>query len=140
MVARFLTLCLLLCACGQAHAQRTLRYEPICKSCQIGIEPVAVLGDEDRGGVGNNFAIARDGRGRFLVSYPEAGDELLIFGAVGSYQKTFGRRGSQPGEVYWMDQITVEGEEIHLFDTIARRCTVRLASYRKEGFQCPLVA
>jgi hypothetical protein len=114
----------LLLAASGVHAQTLFDHEVQCPSCVIRIEPHVVLGDDDHAVVGENFAIARDARGRFLVSYPESGSELLVFDSRGEYLRTVGRRGQGPGEYIWIDKIVVVGDRIHLFDALGRRWTV----------------
>ncbi len=107
--------------------------EPDCPPCRISLELATTLGDDEEGLVGNFFAIARDGRGRYLTAFPEYGSSMAVFAADGTYLRSFGRSGQGPGEFRWIDKIRTTSDRIHVFDTPAQRRTILTLDFDVEG-------
>ncbi len=102
-----------------ARAQEAiqLRGTPSCQTCRILVRKELTLGGLDAPGVGQQFCVARDAKGRFFVSNDNAGDEVGVYGPEGEFLRTLGRSGQGPGEWSWVNHIVASRDEIHLFDS-----------------------
>src|SRR5690606_19510004 len=118
-------LCLLIGAfAATVHAQESVLKGPTCEACTISVTHVVTLGDNDRGLVGPQFVGLRDARGRYWISHPQSGDEVVVFDARGRYVHTFGRAGEGPGEFRRIRQMALGGDDVYLFDPRLARATV----------------
>jgi hypothetical protein len=73
---------------------------PSCPSCEVHLDPIAVLGHVEDPVLLRDFPIVvRDGRGRFHATVRNARDhEVIVYDTDGSVLRTIGRGGDGPGE------------------------------------------
>ena len=99
--------------------------EPTCAECRIVLTPVVSLGDSVGPGViGGLSTIAQLQDGRYVLSYHQLDDELLVFSRDGRYLQSVGRRGRGPGEFEFIHWVRAQGDKIYVFDPHLRRQTV----------------
>lgn len=107
------------------HTAQEVTSERACPRCTLRAERIATLGDREGPGiVGDNFAVARGGDGRFFVSYRSNPGEILVFDSMGAYTHTVGREGDGPGEFRVPSTLAFADGRLHVFDSRSRRHTV----------------
>jgi hypothetical protein len=97
----------------------TIRGAPQCETCRIRARLVTRLGSlGDDNGPARYVWLARDSRGRYLVSPAASEDRVLIYGSNGRLQGELGRRGEGPGEFKVPGFVQVNADTIAVYDRI----------------------
>jgi hypothetical protein len=114
-----------------ARQQEVLLSRASCERCGITVTPVVTLGDSDGpGAIGSISTIDRLADGRYVLSYDEADDELVVFSPEGRFLRRVGRRGNGPGEFQFIRWVRAVGDELHVFDARLRRHTILSSDFR----------
>ncbi len=118
-----------------ATVPRTIvRSKVACSRCRLTLEPVVRLGSANgpQGLGGTGRRVKRDSRGRYLVvDINTAARQVFVFEPDGRYLKTFGGRGSGPGEYRFISQLFVlPGDSLRLHDAAIPRYTIYDPEYR----------
>ncbi len=103
--------------------------ERLCASCNVRLERIATLGDNNGPGAISTFrvALAKDTAGRYLVS---EGAPLSVYSAQGTFLRTVGRRGGGPGEYRRIWRIAPFSQGTIIFDDFAKRSTVLSLNFK----------
>ena len=96
-----------------------------CADCGLRFSRVAVLGTDDGpGSLGGTGTVVRDSKGRYYVVAARMTDEVKVFAPQGTYLRTIGRRGSGPGEFLHIWRMTIQDDQLHVFDADNGRRTI----------------
>jgi hypothetical protein len=118
---------LALCLGGLAQAQEVVRVPdaPVCASCTIAVERIAVLGDANSEVPFNvPVAAAVDARGRIYLSMRSSLGQVHVFSSNGDHLATIGRDGEGPGEYRVIEHIFIRGDSLFIVDARLLRLTV----------------
>jgi hypothetical protein len=129
---------------AEAVSQEAVRVAsaPVCSSCRIVVDTIAVLGDIDGPGtVGGQAHIRRTGGGAYLVYSPQDPGAIKVFDRNGSYRTTIGRRGEGPGEYHLPWIAPTAGDAIDIVDLSLLRLTTLSPEFEVVGTnRLPLTA
>ncbi len=114
----------------QAPTYRTVTGSA-CDECSIVREVVLTIPGRREEMVSPYTILARDSRGRWLLSTVEAAPRISVYDSTGSLLQSFGRQGAGPGEHRTVTVIAVTaGDTVHVFDNALRRHSVYSPSYQ----------
>lgn len=121
----------LLAAAPVGYAQTVISSsEGFCAGCAIEAQVIWRLSGRDEQMVGPFAVMARDSRGRWLLSTNERATSITVFDSAGTRLSSFSRPGQGPGEFASVDFLIVSrGDTVHLFDNALRRRSVFSPSY-----------
>jgi hypothetical protein len=89
--------------------------ERLCGGCEIQLEPTVTFGDDEGPGmVSSRTVVAKDARGRYLVSDELSSSRLIVFSARGELLRTVGRSGGGAGEYGRIWQIAPVTDGVYL--------------------------
>jgi 6-bladed beta-propeller len=124
----------LVAAAGVALAQPTVRIPDAasCPRCRIALTPIATLHSaNDSVQLFHHISIARDSRGRFIVTPTSDVGTLAIYDSSGEFLRLVGARGRGPGEYQLAEVVLVtSGDSLYVFDGLALGLTVLTPEYR----------
>ena len=114
---------------AQGGATVVVRDPARCSECEIQLEKVVTLGDrEGAGRVMANSRIARDSVGNYYVAHGDGSGgaaAVWVFDTVGTFLRTFGRRGEGPGEYQAIGNLRFRpGDTLEIYDSGLRRKTI----------------
>lgn len=115
-----------------AWAQQPLRVSGTpCTGCVIERQRVLVIAGLDEEMVGPYTILARDSRGRWLLTtMDKVPGKVSIYDATGALLGRFGRKGEGPGEIQGIGAIILTREDsVHIIDPYMRRQSVFSPSY-----------
>lgn len=117
---------------GEVAPQTTIRVsgEP-CRGCRVERQLLFAISDRQQEMVKwLTTQVARDSRGRWLLTTMERAVGIAVYDASGQLLARFGRRGQGPGEHTSLRAPTIgPGDTLHLFDVALRRHSVFSPSY-----------
>ena len=129
---RFSSFLFLLAAAPSLPAQSLVRVSGTpCTSCTIEKRVVLRLPGRVNEMISPYTILARDSRGRWLLSTIEIAPSISVYDSTGILLQNFSRRGEGPGEHSRVSVMAVtRGDTVHLFDNALRRHTVFSPSYQ----------
>jgi hypothetical protein len=96
-----------------------------CRDCGVNLSRIVTLGDEADGQIGEPTSIAKDSRGRYIVTTRARPGGLLVFDPDGRFNSTIGRTGAGPGEYSLPEFVLVDTHDsVHVIDVGAHRRTI----------------
>jgi hypothetical protein len=109
-----------------ASAQTTIQVPstPVCSTCRIVADTIAILGDTDGPGtVAQQGYVALGAGGHFYVTSNVEPGVVKVFDPRGAFVRSFGRLGRGPGEYQSARPIVVADDRIFVFDLFNVRVT-----------------
>lgn len=115
---------------SSAQVVRTVTGAP-CRGCTVDKRVVLTIPGAENPMVSPYHVVARDSRGRWMVSTIEGAATIAVYDSSGRRLRDFSKQGEGPGEhrSIWA-VVAGPGDTLHVFDNVLRRHTIYSPSYQ----------